>query len=249
MPRLDVYLFEEGLCASRTLASKMVREGFVSVNGNVCQKPGQSVSREDLIQLRESPLTRYVSRGGLKLEAALNEWGIDPTDLVCADIGASTGGFTHCLLEKGARKVYAIDSGSDQLHPSLRQDARVRSMENVNARFLDESMMEKADLVVMDVSFISQTLLYPAVAKVLKKEGVFISLVKPQFEAGRENIASGGIVRSEKARLACLEKIRTAGEKYGLNLRQTMLSPITGGDGNVEYLALFRFDPQRKETL
>lgn len=196
--------------------------------------------------IQESPLTRFVSRGGLKLLAALSQWEIHPLGLVCADIGASTGGFTDCLLQHGAEKVYAIDSGTDQLHPSLKENANVVSMENVNARFLDESYVSPVDLVVMDVSFISQRLLYPAVCKILKEGGTFVSLVKPQFEVGRENIGSGGIVKSEKVRLACIEDLRQAGEKYGLCLLDTMESPITGGDGNVEYLAHWKKMSGRK---
>jgi 23S rRNA (cytidine1920-2'-O)/16S rRNA (cytidine1409-2'-O)-methyltransferase len=186
-----------------------------------------------------SPLTRYVSRGGLKLEAALSHWGLSPEGKLCADIGASTGGFTDCLLQHGAARVYAVDSGSSQLHPTLRQREDVVSLENTNARFLNEEDFGKVDFVVMDVSFISQKLLYPAVSKILSLGGSFVSLVKPQFEVGRENIGSGGVVRSEKARLACLESIGPAAEKYGLKLLDTIPSPITGGDGNVEYLALF----------
>ncbi len=242
MPRIDVYLFETGLAASRTLSAKMVREGYVLLNGQVCTKPGTPVSPEDRVEVKESPLTRYVSRGGLKLEAALDAWSISPEGMVCLDIGASTGGFTHCLLMRGAEKVYAVDSGTDQLHPDLKRDARVFSMENVNARFLNESMVPPVSLAVMDVSFISQTLLYSAISRVLKAGGYLISLVKPQFEAGRENLSSGGIVRSEKARLACLEEVEKEGQKHGLTLLETMESPITGGDGNVEYLALFRRD-------
>ncbi|MBR3837203.1 MAG: TlyA family RNA methyltransferase [Clostridia bacterium] len=239
MPRLDTYLFENGFAASRSLAAKLVKGGYVTLNGDVCRKPGTPVEEGADLQICESPLTRYVSRGGLKLEAALNAWGVLTPDMVCADIGASTGGFTDCLLQHGAGKVFAIDSGSGQLHSALRENRNVVSLENVNARFLDEGMIGKVDLVVMDVSFISQTLLYPAVTKVLKKGGYFISLVKPQFEVGRENVGSGGIVRSEKARKDCLDVIAVKSEKYGLVLKDVIPSPITGGDGNTEYLALF----------
>ena len=240
MLRLDRYLYENGYCRSRSLGGKLIRGGYVLVNGAVSTKPSLLIAETDKVVIQESPLTRFVSRGGLKLLAALSQWEIHPLGLVCADIGASTGGFTDCLLQHGAEKVYAIDSGTDQLHPSLRENANVVSMENINARFLDESFLPPVDLVVMDVSFISQSLLYPAVCKILKDGGGFVSLIKPQFEVGRENIGTGGIVKSEKARLACIDQLRLAGEKYGLVLQGTIESPITGGDGNIEYLAYWQ---------
>lgn len=240
MTRLDQYLYENGYCRSRSLGAKLIRAGFVFVDGRECTKPSEKIDPESHVEICENPLTRYVSRGGLKLEAALKEFGVDPRGCLCIDIGASTGGFTDCLLQHGARRVYAIDSGTAQLHPSLKENECVVSMENTNARFLDESMVPVSPLVVMDVSFISQSLLYPAVAKVLAQGGVFISLIKPQFEVGRENIGSGGIVKSDKLRLDCIEKLRAEGAKHGLLMEKTMKSPITGGDGNTEYLALFR---------
>ena len=186
MPRLDFYLYENGYAASRSLAAKLIKGGYVFVDGKECRKSAFQVEEGMEVSLQESPLTRYVSRGGLKLEEALKTWDVRPDGWVCADIGASTGGFTDCLLQHGAKKVFAIDSGSDQLHPALKENANVVSMENVNARFLNEGMIGKVDLVVMDVSFISQTLLYPAVLHVLREGVVFISLVTPQFEVGRE---------------------------------------------------------------
>ena len=241
MPRLDVYLHEQGFAASRSLAAKLIRGGWVLVNGSAETKPGAPVQEGDGIVLRESPLTRYVSRGGLKLEAALEEWNVSPAGLVCADVGASTGGFTDCLLQHGAKKVFAVDSGTDQLHPALRENENVVVMENVNARFLTEEDLGKVDLVVMDVSFISQTLLFPAIARILRPGGTLISLIKPQFEAGREALSSGGIVRSEKAREACVEAVREKAAETGFYMLNVMPSPITGGDGNIEYLALFSF--------
>ena len=246
MPRLDQYLLEKGFCRSRSLGAKLIRAGYVFVDGRECIKPSESVEEGAVVEIRENPLTRYVSRGGLKLESALAEFEISPKGLWCVDIGASTGGFTDCLLQHGAARVYAVDSGTDQLHPSLRENDCVVSLENVNARFLDESMVPTSPLVVMDVSFISQGKLYPAVSKVLKEDGVFISLVKPQFEVGRENIGSGGIVKNEKVRLDCIEALKKEGEKYGLMMKKYIPSPITGGDGNTEYLALF--EKQKKET-
>ena len=237
--RLDQYLYANGLCNSRTLAAKLIREGYVSVDGKECRKPAEKIYPDNRVEVHENPLDRYVSRGGLKLEKALQEFGIELRGLLCIDIGASTGGFTDCLLQHGARRVYAIDSGTDQLHPSLRENGSVVSMENTNARFLDESMVPIAPVVTMDVSFISQSLLYPAVAKVLADGGVFISLIKPQFEVGRENL-DHGIVKNEKKRQECIEKLREDAKKYGLEMLKVIPSPIEGGDGNVEFLALFQ---------
>ena len=239
MPRLDHYLFEHGYCRSRSLGAKLIRAGFVYVNGSECRKSSTVVQEDDTIEIRENTLTRYVSRGGLKLEKALDAFGVRPKDCICADIGASTGGFTDCLLQHGAKKVYAIDSGTDQLHPSLRENVCVVSMEGVNARFLDETSIEPVDLVVMDVSFISQKLMYPAVRKILKEDGVFLSLIKPQFEVGREWIGSGGIVRNEKVRLGCIQTLAAAAEKQGFRMTDHIPSPFPGGDGNLEFLARF----------
>lgn len=239
MARLDLYLYENGYCRSRSLGAKLVRAGYVYLNGKEIKKPSAEVLPEDTVEIFQNPLTRYVSRGGLKLEAALAEFGVSVEGKVCIDIGASTGGFTDCLLQNGAAKVYAVDSGSEQLHPSLRENVCVVSLENTNARFLDESMVPISPVVVMDVSFISQRLLYSAVSKVLASGGFFISLIKPQFEVGRELVGSGGIVRSEKARLDCIEALREEALKFGLKMEKTMLSPIAGGDGNTEFLALF----------
>ncbi|MBR2616307.1 MAG: TlyA family RNA methyltransferase [Clostridia bacterium] len=247
MPRLDLYLAEKGLAPSRSLAARLVREGSVTVNGTVAKKPSLPVEEGARIEVGDSPLTRYVSRGGLKLEAALDAWGIDPEGLDCADIGASTGGFTHVLLSRGARRIYAVDSGTDQLHPTLRERPEVVSLENVNARTLNEGLFGQVDLVVMDVSFISQTLLYPAVKRILKPEGTFVALIKPQFEVGREHLGSGGIVRSEKARQAALDRIAAAARANGLRLCAVIRSPIEGGDGNVEYLAHFTFERKKEE--
>ena len=239
MPRLDDYLHKSGYCRSRSLGAKLIRAGYVLVDGRECLKPSFEIGEENRVEIRENPLNRYVSRGGLKLEEALKKFGVSPQGLTCVDIGASTGGFTDCLLQHGASKVYAVDSGTAQLHPSLRENSCVVSLENTNARFLDERTVPPCPLAVMDVSFISQSLLYPAVSKVLLEGGCLISLIKPQFEVGREWIGSGGIVRQEKARLDCIRRLEEDGKKYGLIMKKTIPSPITGGDGNIEYLALF----------
>lgn len=239
MPRLDQSLYEKGFCRSRSLGAKLIRAGYVFVDGKECLKPSAEVSDDAEIQIRENPLTRYVSRGGLKLEAALREFGVSASGKNCVDIGASTGGFTDCLLQHGARCVWAVDSGTAQLHPSLKENDCVVSLENTNARFLDESMVPVCPLVVMDVSFISQALLYPAVTKVLSDGGEFLSLIKPQFEVGREGLDHRGLVKQEKLRLDCIERLGAAAALHGLVMKGVCPSPITGGDGNIEYLAYF----------
>jgi len=242
LPRLDLYLLEAGLCRSRSLAARLIREGAVTVNGRGEKKCGFFLKGTEEVKLSESPLTHYVSRGALKLVKALDVFPVSVAGKVCADVGASTGGFTQLLLERGAQRVYAVDSGKDQLAKELRKDKRVRVMEEVNARYLTEADVEPVDLAVMDVSFISQALIYPALSRILKKDGILISLIKPQFEVGRGEIGSGGIVKSEKARLSCIEELKKKAAEAGLILRETLPSPITGGDGNVEYLAFFTFD-------
>ena len=237
--RLDVYLVSARLCQSRQRGRALIENGQVTVDGKVCTKPSLDVEgREVLITGEDIP---YVSRGGLKLEGALDKFKMDVTGLVCCDIGSSTGGFTHCLLLKGAEYVFAVDCGSNQPHSDLRSDPRVQVMENFNARYLShEDLGRKCDLAVMDVSFISQSLIYGAVSSVLDEGGSFISLIKPQFEAGREALNKKGIVtdRHHHERVIC-SLLRT-GLEYGLFMTDIEVSPITGGDGNIEYLALFK---------
>ncbi len=238
--RLDVFLFSNGYTKSREEAQKLIRTGNVTLNGIAVTKPSFQVETDDADIVVKNPFL-YVSRGGDKLHAALEAFNIDPNGLICADIGASTGGFTDCLLKHGARVVYAIDSGTNQLVESLKNDPRVFSMENVNARYLSKSDIgQTCTLCVMDVSFISQSLLYGAVADILPYEGTFISLIKPQFEAGRENISKGGIVKNEKVHQQVIEKLIHAASAHGLIYQSHIISPIKGGDGNIEYLALFK---------
>lgn len=233
--RLDVALVERGLAVSREQAKKLILSGAVCRNGLVLQKPNAPVAQSDVLEVTQQP--RYVSRGGLKLEAALDYSEIDPTGKTCLDIGASTGGFTDCLLQHGARRVYAFDSGSDQLAGKLKNDERVVSRENFNARYLQpEDINDEIELVVIDVSFISLTLILPSVARVLEK-GDVIALIKPQFEVGRENVGKGGIVREESLRQAAIEKIKNCALELGFDWRGVMDSPIEGGDGNREFLA------------
>ena len=237
--RLDIYITAAGAAKSRNRAQRIISEGKIYVNGNKITKSSYEVIEGDKVELRGEDM-RYVSRGGLKLEHAIDSFKIDCTDRICIDIGASTGGFTDCLLQHGAKKVYAIDSGRDQLDSSLLTDERVVSIESFNARELTlETVGEYCSLAVMDVSFISQTLLYDSVCRVLGEDGMFVSLIKPQFEAGREKIGKNGIVRDLDAHVSVIIRIASESQRAGLKLVRLIRSPITGGDGNVEYLRLF----------
>lgn len=240
--RLDVALTERCLAESRTRAQELIKKALVTVNGKTVTKPSFAVEEKDTVLVSSSDrICPYVSRGGWKLEAALNAFLVDPIGQTCLDIGASTGGFTDCLLKRGASKVYAVDSGRDQLHPSLRDDRRVISLENRNARYLSrEDVPEAVSLAVMDVSFISQTKLYPALITLMKPEARLISLIKPQFEVGPSAVGKGGIVRDEKKREMAVKTVCETAAYYGLVNEGIITSPILGGDGNTEYLALFR---------
>ncbi|MBP3685483.1 MAG: TlyA family RNA methyltransferase [Clostridia bacterium] len=238
--RLDVCLVERGLAKSRTLASRLIADGSVTVGGKVIKKASFSVSDTDEVAVAESELLRYVSRGGLKLEAALDAFDLDVRDFVCFDFGSSTGGFCDCLLQRGIRKVFAVDVGKSQLDEKIRSDARVVCMEETDARWLSSEVLgEECDLGVMDVSFISQSLLYPAAANCLKENAPFVTLFKPQFEVGRSHVAKGGIVKDVRARETAFETLLTAAKQSGLRFVKRIPSPIPGGDGNYEELLLF----------
>lgn len=241
--RLDKYLADNGFADSRTRSARLIESGKVRVDGKIITKPSYDLPQGATVSVAADDCP-YVSRGGLKLEGALKAFGIDPRGTVCADIGASTGGFTHCLLLQGASRVYAVDSGSDQLHRSLKEDPRIVSMENCNARYLTPNDLgEQVDLVVTDVSFISQTLLHGVIASLLKEGGGFVSLIKPQFEVGRENLGKGGIVKNPKVRREAARRVMASAMAAGLAPIAITASPITGGDGNVEYLAYFKKQP------
>lgn len=245
--RADVFLYENGYCESRTKAASACKEGRVFVNGKNITKSSFEINQGDTVELKDGGL-KYVGRGGLKMEGAINVFGLEVCGKTCVDIGASTGGFTDCLLQNGARKVYAVDCGSGQLHPSLLKDERVVNIENFNARNLDlETLGEKCDLAVMDVSFISQTLIHGAVKRVLKDGGVFVTLIKPQFEAGKSALGKGGIVKDEKARQNACKAVLLSAKSFGFALKGLALSPISGGDGNVEYLGLFTLSEEEEE--
>ena len=238
--RLDVFLTEKGYFESRKKAADNIKAGNVFVNGVAVTKSAFDVCDCHNVTVT-GELCPYVGRGGFKLEGALKAFSVDTKGKICVDIGSSTGGFTDCLLQKGACRVYAVDSGKDQLHPKLREDSRVVCMEGVNARILDSSMLgEKCDIAVMDVSFISQTLLHSSVSQLLKEDGIFISLIKPQFEVGPSLVGKKGIVKDEKARLYACERVKESALAYGLEAQKIIPSPILGGDGNKEFLGLFR---------
>ena len=237
--RADVFLAKNNYCESRAKAAASIEAGLLFVNGKNITKCSSDIKDCDTVELRGEVIP-YVGRGGLKLAGAIEAFSLDVTGFVCADIGASTGGFTDCLLKNGAAKVYAIENGSAQLHPSLLSDSRVVNLEGFNARYLTEaSLGEKCDIAVMDVSFISQTLLHSGVYKILKENGLFVSLIKPQFEVGRSAIGKGGIVKDKSAHANAIECVVKSAQACGLALSGLAVSPITGGDGNREYLALF----------
>lgn len=243
MMRLDCYLFEHGWAPSRQKARALIEEGCVLINGKVIQKPSFLVEEGNgqVVSVIPSNTLKYVSRGGLKLEKALEEFAISVEGLTVLDIGASTGGFTNCLLQRGAKKVYAVDSGHGQLHPDLLADPRVISLESYNAKNLClEDIGEYVDLAVADLSFISQKQIIEPMLRVLKKGGIYVSLIKPQFEAGREFVGKNGIVKDLKVHKRVIEELFAFACKNGLFPCGICLSPIKGGDGNTEYLAFFR---------
>jgi 23S rRNA (cytidine1920-2'-O)/16S rRNA (cytidine1409-2'-O)-methyltransferase len=237
--RLDKLIFERGLTPSRERAQAMILAGKVLVNGQKIEKAGAGVEPDAEIRLLGEDL-KYVSRGGLKLEKALEHWKIDVTGKTCLDVGASTGGFTDCLLQHGATRVIAIDTGHGQIDFRLRQDTRVRLLEKTNARYLTgEQLGEAVDFVAMDVSFISATLVLPAViaaAFPIPVAGQLVVLVKPQFEVGRELVGKGGIVRDEASQLAAVEKVRKSLTAQGFTQTDVIDSPILGAEGNREFL-------------
>ncbi len=239
--RADVALCLSGLCESRSKARALIKEAAVLVDGVPVEKPSQLIAGDAVLSLTDAA-SADVSRAGQKLRAALSAFAVDPKGKIFADIGASTGGFTQCLLEGGATKVYAVDVGRDQLHKSLKTDGRVVNMEGTNARELSaDDFADRIDGAVMDVSFISQTLIYPALSRILKAGAPLITLVKPQFEVGRENVGKNGIVKDKNGSLlqAVLLKLKLSALDNGFCLIKTVPSPIKGSKGNTEHLALF----------
>ena len=248
--RLDVFLYEKNKTVSRSRAKELIEKGAIKINGKTILKPSFEVPddmSENLLEIAVNT-DKYVSRGGYKLEGAILSFFIDVDGKVALDIGASTGGFTDCLLKNGAKKVYAVDSGKNQLVDSLRVDNRVVVYENYNARYMKKSDFADAiDIVVMDVSFISQTLIIPQIVDVLSIGGELVSLIKPQFEVGRANVGKNGIVKSEKARKFAIDNVCKVASQYGLLLYKCIESPIKGGDGNIEFLAYFKKELNNEE--
>jgi len=237
LERVDVLLVEKGLCESREQAKRLILAGEVRIGDRVVDKPGQKLAEDSALEVREKP--KFVGRGGIKLEGALEAFGIVPAGWVCIDVGASTGGFTDCLLQHGAVKVHAVDVGTNQLVWKLRNDPRVVVKEQFNARHMvPEDIGEKVRLAVMDLSFISLTKVLPAVFSVLDDEGSVVCLIKPQFELDREDISKGGIVRDPALHERAVEKIRRfVVDECRREWRGLIASPITGTDGNQEFLA------------
>jgi len=241
--RLDVLLVSRGLAESRDWAQRLIRAGEVRVNDQVIDQPAKLVADDVDVAIKQPP--KYVSRGGFKLEAALDAFEISPQGWVCADVGSSTGGFTDCLLQRGAAKVYALDVGTGVMHWKLRNDPRVILTEKTNVRFV-ESLPEPIQLAVMDVSFISLKLLLPNVFRWLTPRGLgedepesagdVIALIKPQFEAGRDKVGKGGIVRDPAVHAEVIERIQQFAAEQGWPARGLIESPIFGGDGNKEFL-------------
>lgn len=238
--RLDLLLVERGLAPTREKAQALILAGLVEVDGRPGAKAGASFDESAEIAVAGPPHP-YVSRGGVKLAAALDHFAIDPAGLACLDVGASTGGFTDCLLQRGAARVYAVDVGHGQLDARLRADPRVVVREKVNARSLSAAEVpEPVDLAVADVSFISLRLILPAVAALAKPGAAIVTLVKPQFEAGRGEVPRGGVVKSEEVRRRVVAEIEEAGRRLGLHVLGSIRSPIQGARGNEEFLLGFR---------
>ena len=239
--RIDILMQTRGIAESRTKAQAMIMAGVVLVNEQRVDKASETYSEDVVIRIKgDSPESRYVSRGGLKLEKALDEFGIDVTGLTCLDVGSSTGGFTDCLLQHGAKHVFAIDSGTNQLVWKLRNDPRVEVRENTNARELKTTDFPSAfDLIVMDVSFISVTKIFPALLDLLAPDGKIVTLIKPQFEVGRGEVGKGGIVREPEKHQRVVNEINEFAGELGLTCLGVTESPILGAEGNKEFLSFY----------
>ena len=246
--RLDVLLVARNLAESRSKAQAMIMAGEVYVNGQKADKAGMDVPLEAEIEVRGN-VCPYVSRGGLKLEKALRDFGVDPTGYVCSDSGASTGGFTDCLLQQGASKVFAIDVGYGQLAWKIRSDPRVVVMERTNIRYVTlEDLGEPLDLSVIDVSFISLGLVLPVVKTLLKPTGQVLCLIKPQFEAGKDKVGKKGVVRDPAVHEEVLQNFISLAKSLDFTIRNLTFSPVKGPEGNIEFLAHLSMQPGQ-ETL
>lgn len=249
--RIDKLLVERGLADSRAKAQALVMAGVVLVDEQRIEKSSEVFPSNIEIRLKSlDASTRYVGRGGLKLEAALREFSIDVTGIECLDVGASTGGFTDCLLQHGASRVVALDVGHNQIDWRLRTNSQVEVREGVNARYLKTEDFDRPfDLVVMDVSFISATKILPAIVPLLSTNGRLIVLIKPQFEVGKGEVGRGGIVRDPEKRARVIEEVSDSAERLGLRMNGLIESPIQGADGNVEFLACFEHSPEPGSSI
>lgn len=238
--RVDVYLAAAGHVPSRKKAQDLIKEEAVKIDGKIVKKASELINESVEHEVVIEQVFKYVSRGGMKLEAALDAFNINVNGKKVVDVGASTGGFTDCLLKRGAKKVYAVDAGFGQLHETLRADSRVVCIERFNARELTGEITEgKCDAAVADVSFISQTYIIEGIADCVRDGGVFISLIKPQFEAGRSALSKGGVVTNSAYRFLAVKRVISFACEHGFDCVGLMRSPIEGGDGNKEYLACF----------
>ncbi|HWQ76659.1 MAG TPA: TlyA family RNA methyltransferase [Syntrophomonas sp.] len=238
--RLDALLFEKGLAVSREKARAMIMAGEVQIDGKMVDKPGLKVlpATEVTVKTLRQP---YVSRGGLKLEGAIRDFNLNFTGKTVLDVGASTGGYTHCALQHGAAKVFALDVGYGQLDWTLRNDPRVVVWEKTNIRyFKPEALGEKVDIITMDVSFISTTLIFPVLKGFLKEDGEIVSLIKPQFEAGRDQVGKHGVVKDTRIHVQVLEQCIEAAQSAGFSCEAITYSPIMGPKGNIEYFIHLR---------
>ncbi len=235
--RLDVLMVQRGLAESREKAKAVIMSGNVFVDGQREDKAGASFGEKAVIEVKGNPL-KYVSRGGLKLEKAVECFEVSLTDRICMDVGSSTGGFTDCMLQNGARKVYAVDVGTNQLAWKLRQDERVTVMERTNIRYVTkEQIPEPVEFASIDVAFISLTKVLQPVKDLLVPDGEIVALIKPQFEAGREQVGKKGVVRDRNVHLEVIERVLAYAESIGFAVRNLEYSPIKGPEGNIEYLA------------
>lgn len=239
--RIDKLLVAAGLADSRTKAHALVMAGVVLANEQRVEKPSQEFSTGAVLRIKgDTPETKYASRAGLKLEKALEKFGVDVSGFICLDVGASTGGFTDCLLQNGAATVTCVDSGTNQLIWRLRNDDRIDVRESVNARYLKpEDFGQKFDLIVMDVSFISVTKIFPALGPLLKENGKMIVLIKPQFEVGRGEVGKGGIVRDPEKHERVIGEVNSSAVADGFENTGLIESPILGADGNKEFLGIY----------
>ncbi|NLP48113.1 MAG: TlyA family RNA methyltransferase [Clostridiales bacterium] len=240
--RLDVYLFEEGMVQSREKAQALIMAGLVYVNDQKSTKAGFQIKPDDFVVIRENPLP-FVSRGGLKLQKALESFGLKLKGLTCLDVGSSTGGFTDCMLQAGAAKVYAVDVGYNQLAWSLRSDPRVVSLERVNFRHFDRKLIDnsnKIDFASVDVSFISLSKILPSLSEILEEGSLAVCLIKPQFEAGREKVGKKGVVREKSTHVEVIENVLKFSFENSFKALKLDYSPLKGPQGNIEYLLLLQ---------